>query len=274
MSTFVVTLREWVIMYWHIIVCIGLSVVIASLLWFWIVGGNNEVVLVPETESASIEVQPRASSSLATVASSTPTSSEMATAEEITEPIPEPVVRTSAPIQTAPITVPAALVEPDPEPPTTPVTANYSVTATHKQTLLQTHNAARAAVGVAPLGWSNTVAASAQTWADTLEGQGCKMRHSSNRPYGENLAYAWTSRSSAPLDPANAVDRWVAEQSDYTYWSNTCAPGAVCGHYTQVVWAESTQLGCGVAVCADDGFTQLWVCQYNPPGNFVGERPY
>ena len=38
------------------------------------------------------------------------------------------------------------------------------------------------------------------------------------------------------------------------------------GHFTQVVWKDTRQLGCGVAMC-DGG--EIWVCNYSPPGNFV-----
>ena len=65
------------------------------------------------------------------------------------------------------------------------------------------------------------------------------------------------------------VSTWRAEAQDYDYASNTCRK--VCGHYTQVVWASTKQLGCGVA---RDSKREVWVCNYDPPGNWVGKRPY
>lgn len=53
-----------------------------------------------------------------------------------------------------------------------------------------------------------------------------------------------------------------------------------CGHYTQIVWRNTTHVGCATKVCDKNspfqGFTrwQFWVCNYSPPGNFVGQRPY
>ncbi|MEM6522020.1 MAG: CAP domain-containing protein, partial [Cyanobacteria bacterium P01_C01_bin.70] len=47
------------------------------------------------------------------------------------------------------------------------------------------------------------------------------------------------------------VAAWVAEKADYDYASNSCASGKVCGHYTQIVWRETTAVGCGVARNAD-----------------------
>jgi pathogenesis-related protein 1 len=46
----------------------------------------------------------------------------------------------------------------------------------------------------------------------------------------------------------------------------------LCGHYTQVVWKNSMEVGGGMAIC--DNKSQVWVCNYNPPGNVEGEKPY
>jgi hypothetical protein len=71
------------------------------------------------------------------------------------------------------------------------------------------------------------------------------------------------------------VDAWGNEKKDYDYANNSCQSGAVCGHYTQVVWRSTKLVGCGVASCsAGNSKAQVWVCQYSPPGNYVGERPY
>jgi pathogenesis-related protein 1 len=134
------------------------------------------------------------------------------------------------------------------------------------------HNAARAAVSPAPaspmpaLAWSSDIAAVAQAWAD-----GCKFQHSGGQ-YGENL-YASTNQSTVQ----DVVDSWVGEKKDYDYASNSCS--GVCGHYTQVVWAKSLRLGCAVKSCSGGGpfgggSWELWVCNYDPPGNFVGQKPY
>jgi len=47
----------------------------------------------------------------------------------------------------------------------------------------------------------------------------------------------------------------------------------MCGHYTQVVWRSTTTVGCAMAVCKDSQ-EQIWVCQYQKPGNWVGQKPY
>jgi len=99
------------------------------------------------------------------------------------------------------------------------------------------------------------------------------FKHSGGQ-YGENI-YASAGSNTTPAD---VVDSWVSEAKDYDYAANSCA--GTCGHYTQVVWRKSTKLGCAVANCSKNspfsGFTQwqFWVCNYDPPGNFNGQKPY
>ncbi|TGZ36199.1 hypothetical protein CRM22_011400 [Opisthorchis felineus] len=65
----------------------------------------------------------------------------------------------------------------------------------------------------------------------------------------------------------------MKENVDYNLEANTCTPGKTCLHYTQMVWAHSTLLGCGVTECPENG-TTLFVCDYKPPGNYMGAKPY
>lgn len=44
------------------------------------------------------------------------------------------------------------------------------------------------------------------------------------------------------------------------------------GHFTQVVWKDSTELGCGIAK-GTDNFV-YGVCNYSPPGNYIGSSNY
>ena len=67
------------------------------------------------------------------------------------------------------------------------------------------------------------------------------------------------------MSPTQVVDEWGAESADYNARLDTCAPGRQCGHYTQLVWASTEDVGCGMAVCPSRG--QVWVCNYRPRGN-------
>ena len=68
------------------------------------------------------------------------------------------------------------------------------------------------------------------------------------------------------------VDGWGSEVADYDYDANSCKPGRMCGHYTQLVWSSTERVGCGKGVCGDGSV--IWACRYDPPGNWVGEWPY
>ena len=135
-----------------------------------------------------------------------------------------------------------------------------------RQDYLNAHNSARAAVGVGQLTWDDRLAAFAQQYANKRIGD-CNLVHSGG-PYGENLAWG-----SPDLSGVNAVKMWVNEKADYDYKSNTCAAGKVCGHYTQVVWRKSLRVGCAKVRCNNNKGTFIG-CNYDPRGNFVGERPY
>ena len=76
------------------------------------------------------------------------------------------------------------------------------------------------------------------------------------------------------ITPAHVVDAWDEEKQWYDYASNRCSapPGDSCGHYTQVVWARSEELGCAMMICQNKA--QLWVCNYDPPGNYIGQKPF
>ena len=135
------------------------------------------------------------------------------------------------------------------------------------QDYLDAHNAARSAVSVPDLVWDDNVAAFAQNYANQRKGE-CQLVHSGggDQGYGENLA-----GGTGDLSATGAVAMWVNEKANYDYNSNSCA-GGECRHYTQVVWKNTVRLGCAKVIC-DNGGTFIG-CNYDPPGNYVGQRPY
>ena len=143
---------------------------------------------------------------------------------------------------------------------TFPATAQSPIDAD----MLSAHNAVRARLKIPPLTWSDKLADRAQQWADHLLSTK-QFAHRRDSPYGENL-FAIVG---APASPSRVVGDWAAESKDYDYASNKCRK--VCGHYTQIVWASTKAVGCAVA---RDSRREVWVCDYDPPGNWIGHRPY
>ena len=130
--------------------------------------------------------------------------------------------------------------------------------------MLAAHNAVRLGVGVPALTWSIQLAAFAQQWANELVASR-KFVHRRNSPYGENLYEITGARTTS----GEVVDQWASESKNYRYGSNTCR--GVCGHYTQIIWRDTRRVGCAVAGNARN---EVWVCNYDPPGNWIGKRPY
>jgi len=156
--------------------------------------------------------------------------------------------------------------------------AAQALTPEEQGAMVNAHNHWRRAAGVPDLRWSAPLADTAQRWADQLQQQGCRPSHSGTRRLGENLYWAsprYHSGGATQVQHVRAgdvVNAWASEQRDYDHASNTCARGKICGHYTQVVWNSTTDIGCAKAVCTDR--SQVWVCNYAPPGNWRGQRPY
>lgn len=133
--------------------------------------------------------------------------------------------------------------------------------------MTRAHNDVRSQYGLPPLEWDDALADKAEAWSNHLAQAGCDLVHSHDE-YGENLY--WTS---ATATPSEVVGSWASESADYDLATHTCAAGAVCGHYTQIVWKNTQRVGCGAATCGGGG-GEIWTCKYDPPGNYVGEAPF
>jgi len=146
------------------------------------------------------------------------------------------------------------------------------LTGEETETLIRLHNKARADVGVGPLVWLKSLAEYAQSWADHLAATRCRIEH---RPYsgkwkqrhGENLFVG----TSGYYGVADAVKAWESEKSLYHGKPLNSSNWYPSGHYTQMVWRSTSHIGCAKAEC---GGNVIIVCNYDPPGNVLGQKPY
>jgi uncharacterized protein YkwD len=136
---------------------------------------------------------------------------------------------------------------PEPQTPTGP-------TGDFIQDMVNTHNKYRAAHGAPPVSWNQELA----SYAEGHNGD-CVMHHTGG-PYGENLAFGYS-------DGVSAITAWYDEQNQYNYGS----PGfqGSTGHFTQVVWKATKEIGCHLRQCGGSGYL---MCEYQPAGNMVGNN--
>ncbi|XP_040500601.1 peptidase inhibitor 16 isoform X1 [Ursus maritimus] len=145
-----------------------------------------------------------------------------------------------------------------------------------KRAMVELHNLYRAQVSppaadMLQMRWDEELAAFAKAYA-----QQCVWGHNKERGRrGENL-FAITEEG---LDVPLAMEEWHHEREHYNLSAASCDRGQMCGHYTQVVWAKTERIGCGSHFCeklqgVEEINIQLLVCNYEPPGNVKGKRPY
>ncbi|XP_053527391.1 peptidase inhibitor 16 isoform X2 [Artibeus jamaicensis] len=142
--------------------------------------------------------------------------------------------------------------------------------------MVKLHNLYRAqvspsAANMLQMRWDEELAVFAKAYA-----QQCVWGHNKERGRrGENL-FAITDEG---MDVPRAVEEWYLEREHYNLSAANCDPGQMCGHYTQVVWAKTEKIGCGSHFCeklqgVEETNIHLLVCNYEPPGNVKGQRPY
>jgi hypothetical protein len=133
--------------------------------------------------------------------------------------------------------------------------ADAAVSSAEKKEMLDLHNMYRCMAKVPALQWDDTLQKQAQSWADTGN-TGHSTKRGAFKDYGENMQYACPKAT-----PKTATDWWYDEINKYSESSPYQS-----SHYTQMVWKDSTKIGCGKgkAPCGGD----LWVCQFTKIGNW------
>ncbi|XP_029447362.1 cysteine-rich secretory protein LCCL domain-containing 1 [Rhinatrema bivittatum] len=163
-----------------------------------------------------------------------------------------------------------------------------AITDNDMQSIVDLHNKLRSEVypsasNMEYMTWDIELERSAEAWAAT-----CLWEHGPSHllpSIGQNLGAHWGRYR----PPTFHVQSWYDEVRDYTFpYPQECNPycpfrcsGPVCTHYTQVVWATSSRIGCAINLCHNmNVWGQIWpkaiylVCNYSPKGNWWGHAPY
>ena len=127
------------------------------------------------------------------------------------------------------------------------------------QSLLVASNKLRAKHGSPPFKWSSSAAAKAKQWARHLAESGT-LQHGNHEGMGQNLAY----KTGQELSAQEVANMWYEEISDYDF----AHPGfkSNTGHFTQLVWASSTEMGAAVVTQGNRSYV---VANYIPAGNIT-----
>lgn len=135
---------------------------------------------------------------------------------------------------------------------------------------LSLHNAARRDFGVAPVQWSDGLAAEALGHARYMASTGIyghdrtpgrRKKMGENLWRGERGLFSYDTMVRVMVEEARLFQPGAFPANSRTgNWSDVA-------HYTQIVWPTTTQVGCALASSAT---TDYFVCRYSPTGNKDG----
>ncbi|XP_056011223.1 uncharacterized protein LOC125678534 [Ostrea edulis] len=135
--------------------------------------------------------------------------------------------------------------------------------------VIRQHNVYRHKHGVQPLKHAPDLSTQAQRWAEVLA-QSSTLRHSNasvrGEGVGENIAMKWSSDPQDSYTGQEATDQWYSEIKLYRFGVEPRNLSA--GHFTQLIWKGSREIGIGRARSRDGRI--IIVANYRPAGNVVG----
>ncbi|XP_044732409.1 uncharacterized protein LOC123295218 isoform X3 [Chrysoperla carnea] len=181
---------------------------------------------------------------------------------DFAENVPPPI-DTSKPYTMSGLpTTPSSKSTPTPRPPSS---SSTGAEGDFEVDCLNAHNEYRRMHGVEPLKLNRKMCKYSEEWAKALSIKG-QMEHRKNSEYGENIYCSWSSNSNHRINGREAVDQWYSEVKIHVFGREP--NNLKSGHFTQVVWRDSRELG--VAVAKNRNGQIFVVANYSPPGNFVG----
>jgi len=143
------------------------------------------------------------------------------------------------------------------------------------QDVLKAHSMARAdckATNMLKMYWDQDLADLAAEHAEKCVYEHGTLDMPDGTRVGQNLATAtWQPETWGEFPADKHVENWNIELKYFNNDTATCDEMGLCGHYSQVVWASTSKLGCAHKFCPNvKGGSDMIVCNYLPPGNHPG----
>jgi len=159
------------------------------------------------------------------------------------------------------------------------------VSEADKKAILKIHNELRAkiangnekefptAANMLELEWDDHLAKQAQAWAEKCEFEHDDPIDKDGEQAGQNIG--WEGKPDDKPEWEEMIQSFYDEVKDFKPSDiHKYIDDDDTGHFTQVIWAKSSRVGCGyIRYVGEDGGNEfLYGCNYSPGGN-VEDRP-
>jgi hypothetical protein len=160
-----------------------------------------------------------------------------------------------------------------------------NITVSDVKVILEEHNNLRKYVNstlMMKLKWSNALAKRAQYFAESCSQVHAETTRCDGQQVGQNFVVQ--KGINGHPDPQGWVttirlDWGENERRKFNVATGACSGDGVCGHYEQVVWAHTEEVGCGMSMCVskDDKtfpYYVVYACHYSPMGRLSNVKAY
>jgi len=108
--------------------------------------------------------------------------------------------------------------------------------------------------------------------------EGCIYEHGNSTlddgtPVGQNMGRIAWQKNAGTFPAKKHVENWVLEKEYFNLDTAECEDMGLCGHYSQLLWAPTTKLGCAHKFCPNMQ-SDMIVCNYRRAGNYPGAKAY
>ncbi|XP_056384114.1 C-type lectin domain family 18 member A-like [Hyla sarda] len=109
------------------------------------------------------------------------------------------------------------------------------------------------------------------SWSESLEARALEVAYQclQNAPDDPEVGWNLQSFPVGIMTFREVITLWFRQRDNYNFQTSECTQNQTCHHYTQLVWASSWELGCGMSQCSSEmGKVDMFVCAYGPGGNW------